>query len=88
MTYSSRPSRRVRRLLDAGHLSDELLAMADREADLLEDPYIGVVHVELARMRLAGEDGKTSVAEPVDQRRASPVVETAWTTLGVSSQRA
>lgn len=29
---SKSPSRRVRRLRDAGHLSDELLAMADREA--------------------------------------------------------
>jgi len=54
-TVSRGPSRRVRRLRDAGHLSDELLARADREADLLEHPYIGVVHVELPRMRLAGK---------------------------------
>jgi len=52
---SRSPSRRVRRLLDAGHLSNELLTTADREADLLEHPYIGVEHVELARMRLAGK---------------------------------
>jgi len=54
-TVSRGPSRRVRRLLDAGHLCNELLAMADREADLLEHPYIGVEHVELARLRLAGK---------------------------------
>ncbi len=29
--------------------------MADREADLLEHPYIGVEHVELVRLRLAGK---------------------------------
>jgi len=54
-TVSRGPSRRVRRLLDAGHLCNELLAMADREADLLEHPYIGVEHVELARLQLAGK---------------------------------
>jgi len=49
------PSRRVRRLVDAGLLPNELLAAAEREADLLEHPYIGVEHVELARLRLAGK---------------------------------
>jgi hypothetical protein len=49
------PSRRVRRLFEAGQLSNELLAKADREADLLEHPYLGVEHVELARLQLAGK---------------------------------
>lgn len=49
------PTRRVRRLFDAGRLSAELLELADREADLLEYPYIGVEHVELARLRMAGQ---------------------------------
>lgn len=48
--------RRVRRLLDVGQLSDELVAAADREADHLEHPYIGVEHIDLARLRLAGNE--------------------------------
>lgn len=35
-------------------MSDELLRAADHEADLLAHPFIGVEHVELARLRLAG----------------------------------
>jgi len=35
--------------------------MADREADLLEHPYIGLEHVELARLRLAGKAAERRV---------------------------
>lgn len=48
------PSRRVQRLKATGEISERLLAAADHEADLLAHPYIGVEHVELARLRLAG----------------------------------
>ena len=48
------PTRRVRRLIDAGVVPPELLAAADHEADLLAHPYIGVEHLELAGLRLAG----------------------------------
>lgn len=50
------PTRRVRRLHESGQLSEELLAAAAREADLLEHPYVGVEHLQLARLRLAGND--------------------------------
>lgn len=49
----------------------ELLAMADREADLLEHPYVGVEHVELARLRLAGkatENKRCCISSPATCR--------------------
>ncbi|MDQ1751088.1 MAG: hypothetical protein QOE71_2144 [Pseudonocardiales bacterium] len=55
-TMSRGPTRRVRRLMDSGQVSDELLQAADREADLL-DPYIGAEHLELARLDLGGRTG-------------------------------
>ncbi|MGI8559688.1 MAG: hypothetical protein ACR2ND_15535 [Solirubrobacteraceae bacterium] len=48
------PTHRVRRMAASGAVSDELLRAAEHEADLLAHPYIGVEHVELARLRLAG----------------------------------
>jgi len=50
------PTRRVRDLVASGTVSNELLRAADHEADLLAHPYIGVEHLELARLRLAGRD--------------------------------
>lgn len=47
---------RVRRLIDDGSVTPQLLAAADHEADLLAHPYIGIEHVELARLRLAGRE--------------------------------
>jgi hypothetical protein len=44
----------VRSLLDSGALTPEILQAADHEADLLAHPYVGVEHVQLARLRLAG----------------------------------
>jgi hypothetical protein len=47
---------RVRRLIDHGSVTPQLLAAADHEADLLAQPYIGIEHVELAHLRLAGRE--------------------------------
>ena len=44
------PTRRVRRMLASGAVSDQLLQAADHEADLLGHPYIGVEHLELGRL--------------------------------------
>ncbi len=48
------PTRRLRQLMRAGQVSDELLRAAEHEADALEHPYVGIEHLELARLRLAG----------------------------------
>lgn len=47
-------TRRVRRLLQSGAVTAQLLAAADHEANLLAHPYVGLEHLELARLRLAG----------------------------------
>lgn len=52
------PTQRVERLVAPGEVSSELLAAADREADLMAHPYIGVEHVELARLRLARQEAE------------------------------
>jgi hypothetical protein len=49
------PTRRVRRLIHAGLVSPGLLAAAEQEANLLAHPYVGVAHLKLARLRLAGK---------------------------------
>ncbi len=48
------PTRRVQRLLAVGNVSEELLAAADHEANLLAHPYLGLEHLELGRLTLAG----------------------------------
>lgn len=48
------PTRRVRRLLESGAVSEELFEAAHHEADLLAHPYIGIEHLELGGLRLAG----------------------------------
>lgn len=55
------PTRRVRRLVSAGQVSQQILRVANREADLLEHPYIGVQHLELARLRLEGKAAERDV---------------------------
>lgn len=47
-------TRRVQRLSDDGLIANELLDAAEHEADLLEHPYIGIEHVELARLHADG----------------------------------
>jgi len=61
------PTHRVRRMIDDGQVTPQLLRAAEHEADLLAHPYIGVEHVELARLRLAGRD-----AELEELRRRIP----------------
>ena len=63
------PTRRVRVMIDKDEISSELLRAADHEADLLGHPYIGLEHLELARLRLAGN------ASARDQLRATVVGE-------------
>jgi hypothetical protein len=48
----------VQRLVRAGLVDRDLLAAADHEADLLAHPYIDLMHLELARLRLNGLDGE------------------------------
>ena len=52
------PTRRVRRLIDSGEISSELIRAADHEADLLGHPYIGLEHLELATFRFAGDESR------------------------------
>jgi hypothetical protein len=40
-----------------GEVADQLRNAADHEADVLAHPYIGGEHLELARLRLAGQLG-------------------------------
>lgn len=44
----------MKRLIAAGVVSQELLATADHEAEILAHPYIGVEHLELGRPTLQG----------------------------------
>jgi hypothetical protein len=68
------PTRRVRRLLMTGTVSPELLHAADHEADLLGHPYVGLEHLQLARLRRAGR-----ATELEELRRQTPVgVQRRW----------
>jgi len=68
------PTRRVRQLISARSVSLGELAAAEHEADLLAHPYIGVEHVELARLRLAGKHDQRAAL----LRRVSPGVRRRW----------
>src|SRR5450631_821874 len=54
VVMSRGPTRRVHRLLGSGAVSGQLLQAADHEADLLGHPYIGLEHLDLGRLDLAG----------------------------------
>ena len=55
ISFMSRgPTLRVQRLLAAGNVSEKLLQAATHEADLLTYPYVGLEHLELGRLTLAG----------------------------------
>lgn len=54
LPMSRGPTRRVGRMAAAGEVSAEVLKAADHEADLMAHPYIGIEHLELARLSLAG----------------------------------
>ena len=62
------PTHRVARMAKLGLVSDDLLRAADHEADLLAHPYVGMEHVKLARLRLAG-----LTAERDALRRSIPI---------------
>lgn len=49
------PTPRVRRLIDSGEISCEVICAAEHEPDLLGHPYIGLDHLALAESRLAGD---------------------------------
>lgn len=69
------PGRRVRALLDAAAVSDELLRAADHEADLLAHPYISIEHLELGRLRMAG---RTAEYEALRQQIGPGVPRRRW----------
>jgi hypothetical protein len=69
----------VRRLLASGEVSAQVLRAADREADLLEHPYIGVEHLALARLKLAG---RTAEREALLQRTTVGVRRRWWRPRG------
>jgi hypothetical protein len=48
------PTRRVKKLIDAGAVSRELLAAADHQADILARPYIAIEHLDLGRLSHEG----------------------------------
>ena len=54
VVMSRGPTRRVRHLLASGIVSGQLLQAADHEADLLGHPYIGLEHLDLGRLHIAG----------------------------------
>jgi hypothetical protein len=56
---SRRPTRRLGQLIDEAEVSSDLIRAADYEANLLGHPYVGLEHVQLARLRHAG-----AVSEP------------------------
>ncbi len=49
------PTRRVQQMIAAGLVAPDELSAANHEADLLAHPYVGVEHLELTRLRLAGK---------------------------------
>lgn len=76
------PTRRVRQLLASGVVSDQLLAAAEHEADLLAHPYIGIEHMELARLRLAG---RTAEREALRERLGIGIRRRWWRPRGRDS---
>jgi hypothetical protein len=56
LVMSRGPTRRVRRLQESGAVTIDVLRAADHEPNLLGHPYVGLEHLELARLRLAGLD--------------------------------
>lgn len=75
-------TRRACALVESGAVGVEELQAAEHEADFLAHPYIGVEHIELARLRLAGRMGDHAASRrelrPGIQRRI-------WRPLGRAS---
>ena len=68
-------TRRVQRLLASGAVSGQLLQAADHEADLLGHPYIGLEHLDLGRLHLAG---RTTERDELRQRMRVGVAQRWW----------
>jgi hypothetical protein len=82
LVMSRGPTRRVRRLLTSGAISDQLLHAADHEADLLGHPYIGLEHLHLGRLHLAGD---TREHDALRQQMQADVPRRWWRPRGPSS---
>lgn len=65
----------VSSLVTSGAASEELLRAADREADLLAHPYIGLEHVQLARL---GLNGRTVERDVLRQQMRIGVTKRWW----------
>ncbi len=55
-------TRRVQRLIEQGLVSADVVRAAHHEADLHSHAYVGLEHVELARLALAGRVSELHVA--------------------------
>jgi len=82
VVMSRGPTRRVQRLLASGAVSGQLLQAADHEADLLGHPYIGLEHVDLDRLHLAG---RTTERDELRQRMRVSVARWWWRPCGPNS---
>jgi hypothetical protein len=61
-------TRRVRKLVDAGAVPDEVLVAADHEADLLGHPYLGVEHLQLGRLAIERRvEDRAALREALDR---------------------
>ena len=82
VVMSRGPTRRVRRLLASSAVSAQLLQAADHEADLLGHPYIGLEHLDLGRLHLAG---LTTERDALRQRMRVGVHRRWWRPRGPNS---
>jgi len=82
VVMSRGPIRRVRRLLASGAVSGQLLKAADHEADLLGHPYIGLEHLDLGRLHLAG---LATARDALRQRMRVGVPRRLWRARGPNS---
>jgi hypothetical protein len=82
VVMSRGPTRRVRRLLVSGAVSGRLLQATDYEADLLGHPYIGLEHLDLGRLHLAG---LTTERDALRQRLRVGVPRRWWRPRGPNS---
>ena len=82
VVMSRGPTRRVRHLLASGTVSGQLLQAAEHEADLLGHPYIGLEHLALGRLHLAG---RTTERDALRRRMRVGVARRWWRPRGPHS---
>jgi hypothetical protein len=82
VVMSRGPTRRVRRLLASGAVSGQLLQAADHQADLLGHLYIGLEHLDVCRVHLAG---LTTERDALRQRMRVGVPRRWWRPRGPNS---